>query len=94
MEKQVGPLAVKAKYRVLQYLDQKVEADERERLKQLSSDLEKLARKPAIATCRSMRLFPLRRSLFHWTECRKRSGRFRAPSTSSCARIQSNITST
>ena len=45
-EKQVGPLAVKAKYRVLQYLDQKVEADERERLKQLSSDLEKLAREP------------------------------------------------
>lgn len=45
-KKQVGSFAVKAKYRALEYLDRKVDAQEQGRIAQLRDDLYKLAQQP------------------------------------------------
>jgi hypothetical protein len=43
LKKQIGSYAVKAKYRIIRYLDERVKKEEQQRLSQLRSDLEALA---------------------------------------------------
>ncbi len=48
IRKQIGSYAVKAKYRILRYLDEREKEEERQRLAQLQDDLYRLARENAL----------------------------------------------
>lgn len=50
IKQQIGSYAVLAKYRILKYLDERAEKEERQRLAQLQDDLYKLARQHATGT--------------------------------------------
>lgn len=50
IKQQIGSYAVKAKYRIIQYLDEHAKKEERDRLAQLQGDLYKLAQEHATGT--------------------------------------------